>query len=50
MAAQIVSFETAIALARVTGEDAVLAALCTIYDEETAADGALKERLHALTV
>ena len=50
VAAEIVSLETAIALAHMTGQDAILAALCDACDEAVAADRALKERLHALAV
>jgi ferritin-like metal-binding protein YciE len=48
-AAEIVSSETAIALAGETGQAAVLAAVTANRDEEIATDRALKERLHALT-
>lgn len=48
-AAEIVSSETAIALAGETGQDAILAAVTANRDEEIATDRALKERLHALT-
>jgi ferritin-like metal-binding protein YciE len=48
-AAEIVSSETAIALASETGQTAILAAVTANRDEEIATDRALKERLHALT-
>ena len=49
-AAEIVSGETAIALARAAGQDAIRAAVSANRDEEIAADRALKERLAVLTV
>lgn len=49
-AAEIVSDETAIALARAGGQDAILAEASANRDEEIASDRALKERLHALAV
>ena len=49
-AAEIVSSETAIALAGATGQESILAAVSENRTEEIAADRALKERLAALTV
>ncbi len=48
-AAEIVSGETALALARVEAQAAIAAAVAANRDEEIAADRALKERLAALT-
>lgn len=48
-AAEIVSSETALALARETGQDAILAAVTANHREEIGTDRALKERLQALT-
>lgn len=48
-AAEIVSGETALALARAEGQAAIAAAAAANCEEEIAADRALKERLAALT-
>lgn len=48
-AAEIVSNETAIALARETGQEAILMAVAANREEEIETDRALKERLRALT-